>query len=130
MKSIISIFLLFTSLSLTAQNQGSIQGVVLDQQAGNEPLPFANVFIKETQTRVITDINGNYQLAVDPGMYTVVFSFVGYQKLEFPNIAVEADQITTLENVIIGAIDLAQLKRTDLKRTSQKESVAVQLRNN
>ncbi|MBC7923877.1 MAG: carboxypeptidase-like regulatory domain-containing protein [Ferruginibacter sp.] len=55
----------------------SISGYVLDEN--NDPVPFANVFVKELSNGTAADGQGHYYLSVDPGVYNLVFSSVGYQ---------------------------------------------------
>ena len=69
---------LFFLFSITYYSQSKIIGKVIDEEF-NETMPFANVLIKGTSQGVTTDFDGNYSLQVQPGTYTVVFSFVGYQ---------------------------------------------------
>lgn len=59
-----------------------ISGTVTDASTG-ESLPGVNVFLSETQTGTATDADGNYQITdVEPGTYTLVASFVGYERYE------------------------------------------------
>lgn len=67
--------LLLTS-TLLAQ-KGTITGRVYDE-INNESLPFANVIIEGTSIGTTTDIDGNFTLEVEPGLYNVTASFVGY----------------------------------------------------
>jgi len=69
-------FALALSSGLSAQ-KGQIKGRVFDE-INNEPLPFANVVIEGTTTGTSTDVDGNYVLEVEPGLYNVTASFVGY----------------------------------------------------
>ncbi len=55
----------------------SISGYILNEQ--NEPVPFVNVFVKETSTGTTTDEKGRYYLTMDPGIYNFVFSSLGYE---------------------------------------------------
>lgn len=71
--------LLFTlsmvsSLWMVAQ---TISGTVTEADTG-APLIGANVEVLDTDVGTITDIDGNYNLAVAPGMYTIKVSYVGY----------------------------------------------------
>ena len=61
-----------------------IRGIVRDKENNNEPLPFANVFIKGTQNGIDTDFDGYYALKVKQGKYILVVSFIGYDTLEIP----------------------------------------------
>jgi len=127
MKKIISILLLLVATITMAQNKGTLQGVVLDKETNNEPLPFANVFIKGTQVGTTTDMSGNYIFKAEPGTYTVVFSFVGYQTIEIPNVILTEGEVTTLKNVTLGASEGVALKEVIVKASTKKESVAALL---
>ena len=103
MKKLITIFFLgFVSITY-AQSTGSIVGKLTDKDYNDEPLSFANVFIKGTSKGTTSDFDGLYELAnLEPGTYTVVYSFVGYETIEMPNVTVEANKVTTI-NVPMGA---------------------------
>lgn len=61
----------------TVQAQ-ALFGVVSSHQEG--PLPGANVFIRELGSGTVTDLDGRYEIAgIEPGIYEVEFSFVGYK---------------------------------------------------
>jgi hypothetical protein len=78
MKSIYTIFLIFISTALLAQN-GIIKGQVLDATT-NEPLPFVNVVVFGTTLGSVTDLDGNFQLFnLQPGFVRLTTSFVGYK---------------------------------------------------
>jgi len=120
MKLLISALLLFISTAVLAQDKGIIQGVVLDKEMSNEPLHFANVYIKNSQTATKTDFDGIYNLNLAPGTYTLLFSFVGYEKLEIPNITVKAGEVTTLKDVTIGVINGISLEEVVAKASPKK----------
>lgn len=75
------ITVLLSTITL-AQTKGTISGIITDKDANNVALPFANAVIKGTSNGVTTDDSGKYLLSVDPGTYTIQFSFVGYESLE------------------------------------------------
>ena len=82
MKKYISIllFLLGTSFSVLAQQEVTISGVVKD--ATGEPLPGANVTVKDTKgLGTITNMNGEYTIKVEQ-YKTLVFSFMGFESQE------------------------------------------------
>ena len=58
-----------------------IRGKVTDA-ATSEPLPFVNVGIKGQTAGTFTDGNGNYKFELPFGTYMIVYSSVGYEKLE------------------------------------------------
>lgn len=76
MRIFFSLSLILVSLCAYAQ-KGVIQGRVFDQ-INNEPLPSANVIIEGTSIGTTTDPDGNYTLQVEPGLYNVQASFIGY----------------------------------------------------
>ena len=90
------ILLIAISLSGLSQN-GTVEGVVLDKEMNDDPLPFANVLVKGTATGTVTDFDGKFSLNnLEPGTYSFVFSFVGYETITLENIVVEADKFTQL----------------------------------
>ena len=77
LKNSLNLFLIFISIIAYSQI-GTVEGVVLDKELDNSPLPFANVFVKGTSIGTTTDFDGNFSLSDIPsGTYTIVFSFVG-----------------------------------------------------
>jgi hypothetical protein len=74
-----------------------LSGRVLDLGTG-EPLPGASVFIANTTIGTMTDTNGNYRLKkVPPGAYTLVITYIGYERHTLPIQVIGAD---TLQHVI------------------------------
>ena len=54
----------------------SISGLIHDEN--NHPVPFANVFIRELGSGTSSDDKGKYFLTIDPGIYNVVVSSMGF----------------------------------------------------
>lgn len=70
----------FFAAGVTAQV--TVQGTVLDAETG-EPLPAANVVLDELQRGAPADADGNYEINnVPSGTYTIVVSYVGYDRYE------------------------------------------------
>ncbi len=90
---------LFICTISIAQNKGTISGVLTDKEMNNEVLPFANILIKGTNISANTDIDGKYSLSVNPGNYTIIFSFVGYETVEKP-VTVKANETVTVNQVL------------------------------
>jgi len=91
-------FLLFSVVGL-AQSKGTITGTLTDKDLNNEPLPFANVVIKGTAIGVTTDETGKYTISIEPGTYTIQFSFLGYESIE-EKIEVKAGEILTINKAL------------------------------
>ena len=64
--------------STALMSQTQISGKIIDK-ANGESLIGAAVIIDNTTRGVITDIEGNFTLPVEPGNYTIQISFVGYE---------------------------------------------------
>ncbi len=111
------LFLLITGFN-QAQEKGIIEGIVLDTQQNNEPLAFANVSLKKAAINTSTNIDGAYVLEVKPGIYKLVFSFPGYEKVETSNIIVKAGEITSIKKV---ALTTKELVLSEVAVTPKKE---------
>jgi outer membrane receptor protein involved in Fe transport len=81
------------SLSYCWAQSGKLAGKVTD--ASGEPLVGAIVLINDTRLGAATDANGHYVIInVPPSLYSVRFSFVGYQTKLVNNIRVASNQTT------------------------------------
>ena len=105
-----------------AQETGAVTGTLLDKESGEQPLPFANILIKGTTKGTTSDFDGLYTLeGIQPGTYTLEFSFVGYETVN-KEVTVVAGQTATI-NATLGA-SAAALDEVVIKTTStKKESV-------
>ena len=73
------VFFIFANSILYSQS-GYIRGTVLSELS--EPLPGANVSIKETGTGAMTDMEGKFSIdGLYPGSYTLNISFIGYKRI-------------------------------------------------
>lgn len=87
---ILLLFIMAFAMENYAQN--NLSGKVTEGKS-NDPLPSVDIFIRDLQRGVITDLNGNYQFTNLPeGKFSVQFSYVGY-KTEVKDV-----QITKGEN--------------------------------
>ncbi|HQA73888.1 TonB-dependent receptor [Flavobacterium sp.] len=92
---------LFISALAIAQTKGTVTGIITDKDLQNETLPFANVVVKGTSVAVNTDIDGKYTFKIEPGNYTIEFSFLGYESVT-KTVLVKANETTTL-NLALGS---------------------------
>jgi len=124
--------LLFISFT-QAQNTttGSVAGKLSDREMAGEPLPFANIFLKGTSKGTTSDYDGLYILdKLEPGTYTVVFSFVGYETLEVPNVVIEAGKVTQV-NTELGssAAALDEVVITTVSRRDSQVALLIEQKN-
>ncbi|NJB71132.1 outer membrane receptor protein involved in Fe transport [Saonia flava] len=98
MKYFLVLVLSIVALNLSAQETGSIVGKLIDKEVNDEPLAFANVLIKGTTKGTTSDFDGLYEIAgLEPGTYTVVYSYLGYETVEIPDVEVVAGKVTTID---------------------------------
>ncbi len=121
MKKLFAQILFFFSVFAFAQETGTIAGALSDKEMNNEPLPFANVSVKNTSKGTTSDFDGLYKIENIPtGTYTIVFSFIGYETVEIPNVKVEANKVTEI-NTGLGA-SAAALDEVMITTVSRRDS--------
>ena len=94
---LLSFFIPFFALA-----QIGITGTVIDGDF-NEPLPFANILLKETGEGVTSDFDGKYSFELEEGTYTLQFSFVGYETKIVTEIQVMGNEYTITDVVLNSA---------------------------
>nr|WP_299171790.1 TonB-dependent receptor [uncultured Allomuricauda sp.] len=127
---LVLVFSLFTLASI-AQENGSIVGKLTDKELNNDPLAFANVLIKGTTQGTTSDFDGLFEIAdVEPGTYTLVISFLGYETLEVPDVVVELDKVTEV-NAGLGAssVGLDEVVVTTSARKDSEIALLLQQKN-
>ncbi len=77
MKTFIPVLLFFTFFVCNAQVK--ISGQILD--VNNEPLPFVNVYFKNSTNGVVTNLDGRFQLTSPKKSGKIEISFVGFETL-------------------------------------------------
>ena len=75
---------------------GGVSGIVVDSETG-EPLIGANVIIDGTTTGTATDLDGRYLLKVEPGSYTIVYRFIGFDQKVVQEIEVISGVTTRID---------------------------------
>lgn len=86
----------------TSQN-GTIKGIVLDNEYNNEPLAFATITVKNTNLSTTSEIDGSFYFDLKPGTYDLIFSFTGYKNIELNNVVV-TQNATSSCNQILSAL--------------------------
>jgi outer membrane receptor protein involved in Fe transport len=122
-KKVISLlFFQLTVFFAFAQETGGVVGKLLDAELNNEPLAFANILIKGTTTGTTSDFDGLYEIAgLDPGTYTVVYSYLGYETVEIPNVEIVAGKVTNI-NVPLSASAGVALEEVVVTTVARKDS--------
>ncbi|WP_434037080.1 TonB-dependent receptor domain-containing protein [Formosa sp. 4Alg 33] len=120
MKQFLIALVFLTTAFSYAQDTGSIVGKLTDKEYNNESLAFANILIKGTTKGTTSDMDGLYAFEnLEPGTYTLIYSFVGYETQEIP-LTVVVGKVTEA-NVVMGA-SAAALSEIVITTTSRKDS--------
>ena len=99
------ILLLLSTIALSQETTGSLQGNLKDSQ--NNPVPFANIILIDTETNfkygAISQENGFYRINnIPPGnSYKIVISFLGYKTIEQTNIIINLGTVTIKDFVLL-----------------------------
>jgi hypothetical protein len=78
MRWVVVLLLFFSGLQMCFAQGFTVEGKITDVHG--KPLPFVPVYIKGTTNGTIANEQGVYLLRVQPGTYTVVFRFIGYEQ--------------------------------------------------
>jgi len=115
MRYILSLFLILSiGLSANSQKKVTISGYLKDASTG-EDLIGASVFIKETMKGTTANNYGFFSFSLDPGEYTLVASYVGYNPYE--------EKIKLTEDVRINInLTPTAIEMTDVVVTGEKST--------
>ncbi len=131
MKSVFSkiILFLFISVSVFAQNSGTLRGTIKDVKT-KEDIIGATILVQGINKGAATDINGFFSFAKLPaGSYSLKISFVGYETKIYENVKVLADQVTELNlGLAEEAATLAEVKVVAQKLTNTEVSVISEIK--
>ena len=116
-------YFLIVTLLLTVfgfAQKGKIEGKITDATSGSK-ISAVSIFIVETNTTIIADIDGRYHASLDSNKtYSFRFSAVGYKTKLVEDILVISNQIINVDVV------LDQLRKTEIavevKSSARKES--------
>jgi len=121
-KKLLVLITLLISIGSFSQQKGEVTGKILDEDMNNEPLPFANIFIKNTEIGATSDFDGNFSIYTEEGTYTLVFSFIGYETIEIENVIITNNETTQIKDIILGASEGVALDEVIIKGNTRKES--------
>lgn len=107
MKKVLPLYIGLYSFSMTLM-AGGIRGSVSDEN--KEPIPFATIFIQELKTGTTTNVEGQYELTLDPGSYTVIYQYLGYKtitkSIEVEQDFVENDVVMVQEAIVLRNVNV------------------------
>ncbi len=139
MKNILCIAITALSTVFCYGQTFTISGTITE---GNTPIPGVNVSVKETQSSAISDFDGKYNLSLEQGTYTLVFSYVS-QPIEKVVVLNENSTLNldlsksplALDEVLVSAVRVAadspithsNLDAEDLEKRNLGQDLATQL---
>ncbi len=89
-----AILISFQIAMLFGNGRGSIKGTLLNSET-KQPLIGANVVLLNSSIGAATDVDGNYEIReVESGIYSIKFSYIGYEAKISTDIIVRPDRIT------------------------------------
>ncbi len=104
--TLLSLFLLATINTVTLAQDGFIRGAIIDDENA-EPLFAANAGVVGTTIGASADFDGNFELKVPEGTYTINISFIGYQNLNITDVVVKSGQVTNLSTIRLKSSAIA-----------------------
>ncbi|MDB0006879.1 TonB-dependent receptor [Flavobacteriales bacterium] len=115
------VILLLVCLSqLSLANDSELRGTIIDD-ISTEPMFAANVGVVGSNIGASTDFDGNFELKIEPGVYTLWFTFIGYQTLQIHDVTVKANEVTNLGTIRLKssafAIDVVTITAETVKNS-------------
>lgn len=108
-------------VNLFAQ-KGFLRGNVTDAEFGG-PMIGATITLKDQPTSgTITDFDGNYSLPLDPGTYTINYSFVSYATISMTDVVIKAGEVTIVDVDMKAAAE--QLQEFQVTAKAKRSSEA------
>lgn len=133
-KLFLSLCLLASASFLFAQ-KGKIVGTVVEASSGFTIIGGSVYLSDNPGVGTVTDLDGRYELAVEPGTYVIEMSYTGFQTLKFLDVIVEAGKSTNIDAAMeeesieldLGVTVVAKKKRDNVVAllTIQKSSPVV-----
>ncbi|MCB9255725.1 MAG: TonB-dependent receptor [Chitinophagales bacterium] len=96
MKKIIYLLFSLVFVSSVFAQQGKVRGVIIDDENA-ETLIGVSVVVEGTTIGTITDLDGNYSLSLDPGSYTIVYSYISYASQRVTDVIVKAGETKIID---------------------------------
>lgn len=93
---VLGLMLVALPMAALAQN-GRLAGAITDA-ANGDPIPGATILLENTTQGTASDVDGRYVIiGIQPGVYNVRISFVGYTTRIVEGIRITSDRTTTLD---------------------------------
>ncbi len=121
-KGILIIVCLMIAMQVVNAQTGKVTGKILDGDY-NDVLAFANVSVKNTEKGTTSDFEGIYALELKEGVYSLVFSFIGYESKEITEVNVKANEVITINVTLNSSVLLDEVMITSSARQNTEASI-------
>jgi len=126
MQKQLKVLILFTCLLLVNTSwaqSGSVSGTVIE--GNGTPVAFLNVSVLGTSVGAATDFDGKFTFNVEPGTYSILFSYVGYKNDTVQGVVVSSEETTTLDHTMgASAVDMTVFV-VEAERNLERESLLI-----
>lgn len=120
MRHLLTILLCFCSTFVVFAQTASLSGRVYDA-LNNDPIPFANVVLQNTNFVTTTDDNGNYTFSNLPAsLYNIIVSFVGYKNATIFEVQLSNARPTIIDIPLENSAE--ELKTVEIKAEAFRKS--------
>lgn len=134
MKQALIFILLILGLTVHAQ-KGTVRGTILDG-SNADAIIGGSIVVNELGTGTITDLDGKFELKLDPGTYSLTVSYIGFENITISDVEVKASDVLILADVLLGegtleieevVVKAKAIKTTETALLTVKKSSAVML---
>ena len=104
---------------------GGIRGIIKAQDGS--ALGYATLYVKQTGTGVISDLQGHYDVTLPPGLYDIVFQYLGYEtvsrKVEIGKDFLELDITLKIQVMLLPSVTV-KADQEDPAYTIMRKAIA------
>ena len=114
---------------LAVAQKGVLAGKVTDKKT-SEGVIGATVLVTSSIEAAPVNVDGTYNLPLEPGAYSITMTYVGYKPLTFPSVDIKSGETTNLNGLMKeSAISLNEVTVTGAKKTSTEVALIQDLKN-
>src|SRR5260221_106321 len=118
------LFVFFLVISFSSFS-GGIKGIIKAEDGG--VLPFASIYIRQTESGAATDLKGYYEINLPAGRYELIYKFLGYQSttrvIDVADDFVEVNVILKQEVILLSQVTVKAAKE-DPAYTIMRKAIA------
>lgn len=101
-------FSLISSLIGISQEKGFVRGNIADGDYGGSLLGATISVPALPGVGTMADFDGNFSLALEPGVYTISVSFISYATQTFEGVEVKAGEVTSLNATMTASVEMLE----------------------